>query len=157
MYRSALTMREVAQQVGRTTEDQAAGFGRIRENVSGVRGVVEEINSRTVVLAASDGKTFHVPNTAVLNHTIGRYGLTLDGVWYPNTDYSDPRVREAILAEVSEMVAEFQDSPGWALEELRRGYGAAGAVADVLHVGHGGIDVLAVVLRQRQVPHPLTR
>ena len=43
VYRSALTMREVAQQVRRTTEDQAAGFGRIRENVIGVRGAVEEI------------------------------------------------------------------------------------------------------------------
>jgi len=44
VYRSALTMREVAQQVRRTTEDQAAGFGRIRENVSGVRGAVERIS-----------------------------------------------------------------------------------------------------------------
>lgn len=43
VYRSALTMREVAQQVRRTTEDQAAGFRRIRENVQGVRGAVEEI------------------------------------------------------------------------------------------------------------------
>ena len=36
-------MREVAQQVRRTTEDQAAGYGRIRENVVGVRGAVEQI------------------------------------------------------------------------------------------------------------------
>ncbi len=43
VYRSALTMREVAQQVHRTTEDQAAGFRRIRENVTGVRGAVEQI------------------------------------------------------------------------------------------------------------------
>jgi methyl-accepting chemotaxis protein len=43
VYRSALTMREVAQQVRRTTEDQSAGFGRIRENVVGVRGAVEKI------------------------------------------------------------------------------------------------------------------
>ena len=25
----------------------------------------------------------------ILNHPIGRYGLTLDGVWLPNTDYSE--------------------------------------------------------------------
>ena len=44
VYRSALTMREVAQQVRRTTEEQSAGFGRIRENVAGVRSVVEQIS-----------------------------------------------------------------------------------------------------------------
>ena len=43
VYRSGLTMRELAQQVRRTTEDQSAGFGRIRENVVGVRGAVEKI------------------------------------------------------------------------------------------------------------------
>jgi methyl-accepting chemotaxis protein len=43
VYRSALTMREVAQQVRSTTEDQARGFGRIRENVDGVRDAVEQI------------------------------------------------------------------------------------------------------------------
>jgi methyl-accepting chemotaxis protein len=43
VYRSALTMREVAQQVRTTTEDQARGFGRIRENVDGVREAVEQI------------------------------------------------------------------------------------------------------------------
>ena len=37
-------MREVAQQVRRTTEEQSRGFGRIRESVEGVRGVVENIN-----------------------------------------------------------------------------------------------------------------
>ncbi|MCB1182303.1 glycosidase [bacterium] len=48
----------------------------------------------------------------VLNHTIGRYGLTLDGTWYPNTDYSDPRVRETLRAEMKAVVEEFKDTPG---------------------------------------------
>ena len=48
----------------------------------------------------------------VLNHTIGRYGLTLDGVWLPNTDYSDPKVRETLKAEMRALVAEFKDTPG---------------------------------------------
>ncbi len=43
VYRSALTMREVVQQVRRTTEDQTAGLGQIRDNVVGVRGTVEQI------------------------------------------------------------------------------------------------------------------
>ncbi len=48
----------------------------------------------------------------VLNHTVGRYGLTLDGTWYPLTDYSDPRVRAALTAEVDAMVDRFRDTPG---------------------------------------------
>ena len=45
VYRSALTMREVAQQVRRTTEEQSHGFGRIRESVEGVRSTVEHITT----------------------------------------------------------------------------------------------------------------
>ncbi len=48
----------------------------------------------------------------VLNHPIGRYGLTLDGVWLPNTDYSDPKVREALKAEMVALVEEFEGTPG---------------------------------------------
>jgi methyl-accepting chemotaxis protein len=44
VYRSSVTMSEVAQQVRRTTEEQSRGFGRIRENVEGVREAVEQIN-----------------------------------------------------------------------------------------------------------------
>ncbi len=44
VYRSAVTMREVAQQVTRTTEEQSRGFSRIRESVEGVREAVESIN-----------------------------------------------------------------------------------------------------------------
>lgn len=48
----------------------------------------------------------------MLNHSFGRYGLTLNGVWVPNTEYSDPRVRTLLLAEVTQMVAEYKDTPG---------------------------------------------
>ncbi len=41
--KSVLGMREVAQQVRRTTEDQARGFGRIRENVDELRNAVGRI------------------------------------------------------------------------------------------------------------------
>jgi methyl-accepting chemotaxis protein len=44
VYRSAVTMSEVAQQVRRTTEEQSRGFARIRESVEGVRDAVEQIN-----------------------------------------------------------------------------------------------------------------
>ena len=49
---------------------------------------------------------------SVLNHTIGRYGLTLDGVWTPVTDYSDPRVRAELKAEMAAVVDEFKGTPG---------------------------------------------
>ena len=48
----------------------------------------------------------------MLNHSFGRYGLTLDGAWVPNTEYADPRVRELLLAEVTEMVESYKNTPG---------------------------------------------
>ena len=48
----------------------------------------------------------------VINHTVGRYGMTIDGAWIPNTDYSDPKTREIIKQEVRELVQEFEGTPG---------------------------------------------
>jgi hypothetical protein len=48
----------------------------------------------------------------MLNHSFGRYGLTLKGAWVANTDYSNPLVRELLLKEVKEMVSEYQNTPG---------------------------------------------
>ncbi len=48
----------------------------------------------------------------MLNHSFGRYGLTLDGAWVPNTEYSDPRTKELLLKEVKELAGEYQNTPG---------------------------------------------
>ncbi|MFY7899075.1 MAG: glycoside hydrolase family 2 TIM barrel-domain containing protein, partial [Chitinophagaceae bacterium] len=48
----------------------------------------------------------------MLNHSFGRYGLTVKGKWEPNTDYSSPAVREILLKEVKEMVAQYKNTPG---------------------------------------------
>ncbi|WP_350202320.1 glycoside hydrolase family 2 TIM barrel-domain containing protein [Gracilimonas sp.] len=48
----------------------------------------------------------------MLNHSFGRYGLTIDGAWMANTEYSDPRVRELLLNEVTQLVEEYKDTPG---------------------------------------------
>jgi hypothetical protein len=48
----------------------------------------------------------------MLNHSFGRYGLMLDGSWVANTDYGDPRVAEILLKEVSDLVREFEGTPG---------------------------------------------
>lgn len=48
----------------------------------------------------------------MLNHSFGRYGLTLDGAWVGNTEYSDPRVKELLLREVKELAEEYKETPG---------------------------------------------
>ncbi len=48
----------------------------------------------------------------MLNHSFGRYGLTLNGVWTPITDYSDPTTQQFLLSEVDTLVKEYKDTPG---------------------------------------------
>lgn len=48
----------------------------------------------------------------MLNHTFGRYGLTIKSKWEPNTDYSSPAVRELLLKEVKDMVNQYKGTPG---------------------------------------------
>lgn len=48
----------------------------------------------------------------MLNHSFGRYGLTVDGAWVPNTNYDDPRVKEILLKEVKEMAETYKNTPG---------------------------------------------
>ena len=48
----------------------------------------------------------------ILNHSFGRYGLTLKGAWVANTDYSNPLVKELLLKEVKDMVNQYKNTPG---------------------------------------------
>lgn len=48
----------------------------------------------------------------LLNHSFGRYGLAIDGVWIEITDYSDPRTQEFLLSEVENLVRDYKDTPG---------------------------------------------
>jgi len=48
----------------------------------------------------------------ILNHPVARWGATVEGVWIGETDYSDPKLRAAVKAEVVAMVEEFEDTPG---------------------------------------------
>ncbi|HMP30660.1 MAG TPA: glycoside hydrolase family 2 TIM barrel-domain containing protein, partial [Saprospiraceae bacterium] len=48
----------------------------------------------------------------MLNHSFGRYGLTLDGAWAGNTEYADPRVVELLLREVTALAEAYKDTPG---------------------------------------------
>jgi len=48
----------------------------------------------------------------VLNHPVGRYGMTIDGVWVSPVDYSDPRFRTVVKEEIADLVAQYKDTPG---------------------------------------------
>lgn len=48
----------------------------------------------------------------MLNNSFGRYGLTLNGVWTPTTDYRDPATQELLMGEISEMAETYKDTPG---------------------------------------------
>ena len=48
----------------------------------------------------------------MLNHSFGRYGLTLDGVWTPVTIYDDPKTAEFLMSEVENLVRDYKDTPG---------------------------------------------
>lgn len=48
----------------------------------------------------------------MLNHSFGRYGLTINGVWMPNTDYADPEVAAILLKEVRDLAVEYKDTRG---------------------------------------------
>lgn len=48
----------------------------------------------------------------MLNHTFGRYGLTINGTWTPVTDYADAKTKDILLSEVSAMASEYKDTPG---------------------------------------------
>jgi hypothetical protein len=49
---------------------------------------------------------------SVLNHTVGRYGYTLDGTWSASVDYADPKFRAAVKAEIGALVEQYKGTPG---------------------------------------------
>lgn len=48
----------------------------------------------------------------MLNHSFGRYGMTLDGEWVATTEYDDPRVMKILISEVKQLVVDYKDTPG---------------------------------------------
>ncbi|GAA4968479.1 glycoside hydrolase family 2 TIM barrel-domain containing protein [Algibacter aquimarinus] len=48
----------------------------------------------------------------LLNHQFGRYGLTIDGVWTPVTDYSDKKTQDLLVSEMIQLVEDYKDVPG---------------------------------------------
>ncbi len=48
----------------------------------------------------------------MLNHSFGRYGLTLDGAWTPVTLYDEERTQNLLMAEMTQLVKDYKDTPG---------------------------------------------
>ena len=79
----------------------------------------------------------------VLNHALARYGVTVGGVFNANTDYSDPRARAVVMAEIEEMVSAFRDTPGvlmWLLGN-ENNYGLVWSSAETEDLPAGEADV----------------
>tara|TARA_B100000795_G_C22779300_1_gene431455 strand:- start:290 stop:1588 length:1299 start_codon:yes stop_codon:yes gene_type:complete len=48
----------------------------------------------------------------MLNHSFGRYGLSINGKWIPVTDYSNLDAQKVLIQEVSEMTETYKNTPG---------------------------------------------
>jgi exo-beta-1,3-glucanase (GH17 family) len=48
----------------------------------------------------------------MINHPFGRYGLTVNGAWVPQTDYADASTRELLLKEVTQLADQYKDTKG---------------------------------------------
>ena len=48
----------------------------------------------------------------MLNHSFGRYGLTIDGVWTPVTVYSDKKTKDLLLSEVKKLAEDYKNTRG---------------------------------------------
>ncbi len=48
----------------------------------------------------------------MLNHSFGRYGVAINGVWTPITDYRNPETKKVLLSEVTEMAKTYKNTPG---------------------------------------------
>ena len=48
----------------------------------------------------------------MLNHSFGRYGLTIDGAWTPTTEYADAKTRQLLLKEVKQLASDYKETKG---------------------------------------------
>jgi hypothetical protein len=48
----------------------------------------------------------------MINHTFGRYGLTIDGVWTPITEYDESKTKDLLMSEAEALVNEYKNTRG---------------------------------------------
>jgi beta-galactosidase len=88
-----------------------------RMGVNAIRAYVERDCRSGVCKASLPGKWIQYIYEkwgiyTMVNHTAGRYGLTIDGVWMPAIDYSNPKIRQYVKGEVAGLVEELKGTPG---------------------------------------------
>jgi hypothetical protein len=79
----------------------------------------------------------------VVNHTVGRYGFTIDGRWVAQVDYSDPHTRDVIAADVQALVQTTKGTRGllmWMLGN-ENNYGLSWSSAEIEALPVGDRDV----------------
>ncbi len=82
----------------------------------------------------------------MLNHSFGRYGLTIDGAWVAITDYSNPATQELLMSEVKELAEVYKNTPGLLLYLLgnENNYGLFWAGAETEDFPEGEEQLRAV-------------
>ena len=48
----------------------------------------------------------------MINHSFGRYGLSVNGVWLPETDYGNVEVQKVLMEQVSKMAERYKNTTG---------------------------------------------
>ena len=78
---------------------QAMGVNAIRVNAGIPPRWVRHIHDRYGIFS-------------IVNHPVGRYGITIAGVWHASTNYSDPDVRATLKADVARSFQPYQGVRG---------------------------------------------
>ena len=88
----------------------------------------------------------------MLNHSFGRYGLTVNGAWVAKTDYADPTTQTVLLKEITDVVNEYKNTPGLLMYLLgnENNYGLVwkGAETEDLPINEDDYSVAAKYLYQ---------
>ena len=82
----------------------------------------------------------------MLNHSFGRYGLTLDGTWVAVTDYRDAKTQELLMSEITTLAEQYKNTPGLLLYLLgnENNYGLFWAGAETEDFPEGEEQIRAV-------------
>ncbi len=82
----------------------------------------------------------------MLNHSFGRYGLTIEGSWVAVTDYREPKTQALLMSEATKLAEEYKNTPGLLLYLLgnENNYGLFWAGAETEDFPEGEEQLRAV-------------
>ncbi len=105
----------------------------------------------------------------MINHTMGRYGATIDGVWIAQIDYADQHQRAALVADIVSVVERYRSTRGVAIWLLgnENNYGLAWTSFEAENLPKGQEDAARATalyslygeairaIKQRDSAHPV--